>query len=116
MAKAAISRPPLLTVLPRRPLPSFPRPLYRHSRVSGNPAVACQDCGGIRQYRSGFPLTREGRQRAAQPPHPLILNWLKDGPPPFRPIPLFLPPLPILQPVQDERKPLQPVQDERKGG
>ena len=25
--------------------------LYRHSRVSGNPAVACQDCGGIRQYR-----------------------------------------------------------------
>ena len=34
-------------------------PLYRHSRVSGNPSVACQDCGGIRQYRPGFPLTRE---------------------------------------------------------
>ena len=33
--------------------------LYRHSRVSGNPAVACQDCGIIRQYLSGFPLTRE---------------------------------------------------------
>ena len=40
------------------------RPPYRHSRVSGNPAVACQDCGIIRQYRSGFPLTREGRLRA----------------------------------------------------
>ena len=24
---------------------------YRHSRVSGNPAVVCQDCGIIRQYR-----------------------------------------------------------------
>ena len=40
-----------------RYLPSFPppyrpsRPPYLHSRVSGNPAVACQDCGGIRQYR-----------------------------------------------------------------
>ena len=34
---------------------------------------------------------------------PLILNLLKDGPPPFRPIRSFPPPLPILQQVQDER-------------
>ena len=34
---------------------------------------------------------------------PLILNLLKDGPPPFRPILRFPPPLPILQQVQDER-------------
>ena len=38
------------------------------------------------------------------PPYPLILNLLKDGPPPFHPILRFLPPLPILQQVQDERK------------
>ena len=36
-------------------------------------------------------------------PFPLILNLLKDGPPPFRPILHFPPPLPILQQVQDER-------------
>ena len=30
---------------------AFPGRPYRHSRVSGNPAVACQDCGIIRQYR-----------------------------------------------------------------
>jgi len=52
------------TVLPPRHRPSrengnqSPRPchipdgpFYRHSRVSGNLAVACQDCGIIRQYR-----------------------------------------------------------------
>ena len=36
-------------------------------------------------------------------PYPLILNLLKDGPPPFRPIRSFPPPLPVLQQVQDER-------------
>ena len=44
------------------------RSLYRHSRVSGNPAVTCQDCGIIRQYRRDSRLRgndgggrREGR-------------------------------------------------------
>ena len=35
----------------RRPLYSPSCRPYRHSRVSGNPAVACQECGIIRQYR-----------------------------------------------------------------
>ena len=37
----------------------IPDALYRHSRVSGNPLVACQDRGIIRHYRSGFPRKRE---------------------------------------------------------
>ena len=47
-------------------------------------------------------------------PYPLILNLLKDVPPPFRPIRPSPPPLPILQQVQDERIGLL-VQDERIG-
>ena len=61
----------------RPPLPSFPRKResrtrglagfppypYRHSRVSGNPAVACQDCGIIRHYRRDSRLRgNDGRE------------------------------------------------------
>ena len=52
------SRHPL-TIIPGILSTVIPAPLYRHSRVSGNPAVACQDYGIIGQYRPGFPLTRE---------------------------------------------------------
>ena len=49
-------------------LPSFSRKRefrnaapYRHSRVSGNPEMPDWECAGLWQYRSGFPLAREGR-------------------------------------------------------
>ena len=70
---------------------------YRPSRVSGNPAVACQDCGGIRQSRRdsrlrgkdgsgvgrtvaepGRTVRGAGMAAKTQPPNPLILNLLKD--------------------------------------
>ena len=80
-------------------IPGLP---YRHSRVSGNPVVACWGCGIIRQYRSGFPLTREGRwqRRKFLSAHPeLVEGWKRrretqDGSE-WRRL--------ILQPVQDER-------------
>ena len=55
---------PISTVIPTAaiippPTTALPAAPYRHSRVSGNPAVACRSCGVIRQYRPGFPLTRE---------------------------------------------------------
>ena len=34
-----------------RPATVIPALFNRHSRVSGNPTVVCQDCGIIRQYR-----------------------------------------------------------------
>ena len=42
-----------------RNIPFAFRPSYRHSRVSGNPEVACQEYAILIQRRSGFPLTRE---------------------------------------------------------
>ena len=56
------------------------------------PYISCYS----RRRLPSFPRKRESR-------NPLILNLLKDGPPPFRPIRSFPPPLPILQQVQDER-------------
>ena len=50
------SFPPSPTVIP--PLPTVNPALYRHSRVSGNPVVACGYQGFMSQG-SGFPLTRE---------------------------------------------------------
>ena len=47
------------TIIPIASANVIPAPFYRHSRVSGNPAVACQGCGIMGHYRSGFPLTRE---------------------------------------------------------
>ena len=34
-------------------------PIYRHSRVSGNPEKPDRQQSGLWHYRSGFPLTRE---------------------------------------------------------
>ena len=37
----------------------YSRPLYRHSRVSGNPEMSDWQYAGLWLYRSGFPLARE---------------------------------------------------------
>ena len=82
----------------------------RHSRVSGNPERYCQRPA---YYPSGIGIPAYAGMTvgAAGTPYPLILNLLKDDPPPFRPIRPSPPPLPILQQVQDERIGLL-VQDE----
>ena len=77
--------------------PSFPRKRESRTALPYDVAPLSSNCE-IPAYAG---MTVERRPAA---PHPLILNLLKDGPPPFQPILRFPPPLPILQPVQDERK------------
>ena len=85
------------------------RPLYRHSRVSGNPAPAYHH--SRRTPLPSFPRKRESRTvlpydaaASASNPFPLILNLLKDGRRLITRISRNLKVLPaILQQVQDER-------------
>ena len=57
----------------------LPAPPYRHSRVSGNPAVACRGCGIIRQYRRDSRLRGNDGGGAAQ--FPVLYYPLSERPP-----------------------------------
>ena len=49
---------------------------YRHSRVSGNPAVAGQDCGIIQQYRRDSRLSGNDGRGAA---NTIIRQYRRDS-------------------------------------